>query len=104
MKSEKKSGAERTQLAVRDEWWSDERIRSFLELETTAEEALDFHILNKAYQGMVPEAFERFIQFFVEADRNINQTNIYGNSILTIIAEHKNSEEYAEILKKAGAV
>lgn len=104
MKSEKKTGADRTQLAVRDEWWNDERIQSFLTLETTAEEAADFHILSKAYQGMVPEAFERFLTFFTEANRDLNQVDVYGQTILKIVSEHRNSGEYAELLKKAGAV
>ena len=88
---------------VRDEWWSDERIKTFLALETTAQEAPDFHILSKAYRGMVPEAFARFIAFFVEDARNINEPNYHGETILKIVSEHKNSAEYAEILKKHGA-
>jgi hypothetical protein len=103
MKTEKKTGAARTQLAVRDEWWSDERIQSFMELESSADESSDFHILSKAYQGMVPEAFERFVQFFMEAGRNLEQKNMHGQTILSIVSEHRNAGEYAEILKKAGA-
>jgi hypothetical protein len=103
MKTEKKTGAQRTQPAVRDEWWSDERIKAFLELESTASEAPDFHILIKAYQGMVPEAFGRFVKFFVAGGRNLNEKNAHGQSILAIISEHRNSVEYAEILREAGA-
>lgn len=103
MKTEKKTGADRTQPAVRDEWWSDERVKSFLELETSHHDAPDFHILQKAYRGMVPEAFSRFIRFFTEAGRNINEPNSRGETILKIVSEHRNSEEYAEILKNAGA-
>jgi hypothetical protein len=103
MKTEKKTGADRTQPAVRDEWWSDERIKSFLALDTTANEAPDFHILSKAYRGMVVEAFGRFITFFVEEGRNINEKNYRGETILKIVSEHRNSKEYAEILKQAGA-
>ena len=103
MKTEKKTGADRAQPAVRDEWWSDERIKGFLALDTTANEATDFHILSKAYRGMVPEAFSRFITFFVEAGRDISEKNYRNESILKIVSEHKNSKEYAEILKKAGA-
>lgn len=104
MKTEKKSGAERTQPAVRDEWWNDKRVKSYLALESSSDVAADFHILSKAYQGMIPEAFGRFIGFFVEAERNINATNIHGQTILNIVSEHRNSGEYAKILKKAGAV
>lgn len=103
MKTEKKTGADRTQPAVRDEWWSDERIRSFLTLDTTADEAPDFHILSKAYRGMVAEAFSRFIAFFLEEGRNINERNYRGETILKIVSEHRNSGEYAKILKQAGA-
>ncbi len=103
MTKEKKTGADRTQPAVRDEWWSDERVKSFLELETSQDEAPDFHILQKAYRGMVPEAFSRFVGFFMEAGRDLNETNMHGETILKIVSEHRNSAEYADILKKAGA-
>lgn len=103
MKKEKKTGADRTQPAVRDEWWSDERIKSFLALDTTADEAPDFHVLVKAYRGMIAEAFSRFITFFLEEGRNINEQNYHGETILKIVSEHKNSKEYVEILKQAGA-
>lgn len=103
MKTEKKTGAARTQRAVRDEWWNDERIKTFLELETSTDEALDFHVLSKAYQGMVPEAFVRLIEFFLADGRNINETNANSQTILSIVSEHKNSAEYKEILEQAGA-
>jgi len=64
MKTEKKTGADRTQPAVRDEWWSDERVKTFLELESSNDESPDFHVLVKAYRFMVPEAFQRFVNFF----------------------------------------
>lgn len=103
MKTEKKSGAQRAQPAVTDEWWSDERVRSFLDKQTQEGEAEDYHALLKAYRGMVPEAFERFIGFFVEAGRNLNETGPDGRSILKLIEEHGKSAEYARILKDAGA-
>ena len=103
MKSEKKTGAERDKPEIRDEWWSDERVKSYLDMETSQDEAPDFHVLQKAYRGMVPEAFGRFIGFFVAAGRNINETNRHGETILKIVSAHRNSGEYAEILKKAGA-
>jgi hypothetical protein len=103
MKTEKKTGADRTQPAVRDEWWSDERVKTFLDMESSQDESPDFHVLQKAYRGMVPEAFERFVGFFLEAGRNINEANQQGATILKIVSEHRNSSEYADILKKAGA-
>ncbi len=103
MKSEKKSGSARTQLAVTDEWFTDERVKSFLEMQTVAGEDPDYHVLLKAYRGMVPEAFTRFIAFFVEAGRNLNAPGPGGKTILKLIGEHRHGTEYAEILKKAGA-
>lgn len=102
MKTEKKSGAARTQLAVVDEWWSDERILSFLDLQTTTDEARDYHILLKAYRGMEPEAFERFIQFFVEAGLDLNEAGPDGRSLVLLMQEHKNAADYVRIIKAAG--
>ena len=103
MKTEKKSGAARTQLAVTDEWWSDERVRSFLAMQPVDGEDADYHVLLKAYRGMVPEAFARFIEFFLEAGRNLNAPGPGGATILALIAGHRHGGEYAQILKDAGA-
>jgi hypothetical protein len=103
MKTEKKTGAARTQAAVTDEWWSDERVKSFLDMEPTAGEDADYHVLLKAYRGMVPEAFARFIAFYTEAGRNLNAPGPGGKTILQLINEHRHGTEYAQILKQAGA-
>src|SRR5690554_3812187 len=103
MKSEKKTGAQRSQPSVTDEEWSDERVKTFLQLESTAEDAPDFHIMLKAYYGMVPDTFTRFVRFFVEDGRNINERNRHGETILDIVSQHRNSAEYAEVLRQAGA-
>jgi hypothetical protein len=101
MKTEKKSGAERTQLAVRDEWWTDERILSFLALEPAAGENSDFHILSKAYQGMVPESFERFLEFYLEAGKDLDATDRQGKTISQIIATHRHGTPYLELINTA---
>ena len=103
MKTEKLSGAARTQLAVTDEWWSDERIQEFLGMQPVAGETADYHVLVKAYRGMVPEAFARFVAFFLEAGRNINEPGPGGKTILKLVSEHRHGTDYAEILKNAGA-
>ena len=103
MKTEKKTGSARTQLAVTDEWFTDERVKSFLAMEPVAGENADYHVLLKAYRGMVPEAFARFVEFFVEAGRNLNAPGPGGKSILKLIGEHRHGSEYARILREAGA-
>jgi len=103
MKTEKKAGAARTQLAVTDEWWSDERVRSYLTMERSDGERPDYHILIKAYRGMVPEAFGRFVQFFVEEGRNVNEVGPDGRTAVQMMALHRNAVEYIDVLKAAGA-
>jgi hypothetical protein len=103
MKTEKKSGAARTQRAVTDEWWSDERVQTFLEMETVAGEHPDYHVLLKAYRGMIPEAFARFVEFFVEDGRNLDEAGPDGRTVLQLMTTHRHAGEYAEILREAGA-
>jgi hypothetical protein len=103
MTTEKKTGAARTQRAVTDEWWSDERVQSFLDMQPNEGESADYHALLKAYRGMVPEAFARFIEFFVEAGRNLNDPGPAGKTITKLITEHRQGEEFVQILLKAGA-
>jgi hypothetical protein len=103
MKTEKKSGTERTQLAVRDEWWSDERVQSFLRMQPLDGESADYHVLLKAYRGMTPEAFARFITFFVEAGRDLNAPGPGDRTLLKLIQGHRHASEYVQILKDAGA-
>src|SRR5690606_13467127 len=87
--TDKKKGADRTQPAVRDEWWTDERVHSYLDMQPSDGEAADFHVLIKAYRGMVPESFGRFIGFFVAAGRNLNETNSHGETALDVVSQHK---------------
>jgi hypothetical protein len=103
MKTEKKSGAARTQLAVTDEWWTDERVKAFLGMQPVDGENADYHVLLKAYRGMVPEAYARFVAFFVDAGRDLNAQGPGNKTILKIIAEHRHGGEYAQILRDAGA-
>ncbi|KMQ72881.1 PA4642 family protein [Marinobacter subterrani] len=86
------------------EEWSDERVRSFLDLQPwDASENADYHALLKAYQAMRAEDFERFIGFFVAAGRDLNATGGEGETILERISRHRRSVDYATILENAGA-
>jgi hypothetical protein len=102
-KTAKKSGAERHQPAVRDEWFSDERVRSFLDMQPAHGEGADYHVLLKAYRGMVPEAFTRFVGFFVAAGRNLDEPGPGGKTLLQLVSTHRKATEYAQILRDAGA-
>ena len=99
-----KKGAERTQRAVRDEFWTDERVHGFLSILPPEGVPADYHILLKAYRGMLPDAFERFVPFFIEAGHDINVKLEDGSTFLDHVSRHRKSAAYAEILEDAGAV
>jgi len=101
---EKKTGAARTQPAVRDELWTDERISSFLRFLPPEGVPADYHILQKAYRGMLPDAFERFLEFFVEAGHDLNVRHVDGSTFLDLVVKHRRSTEYADLLEQAGAI
>jgi len=104
MIEEKKSGAERVQPATRDEFWTDERVKTFLAMQPPEGVPADYHILLKAYRGMVPETFERFVTFFVEAGHDINVRLDDGSTILDHISKHRKAGQYIAALEGAGAV
>ncbi len=88
---------------VLGEFFDDERIKSFFEYESSDTENADFHLLEKAYRGMIAENFGTFVGFFVEAGKDINAKNQYNSTFLQTIKDHKQAEEYIAILEKAGA-
>lgn len=88
---------------VLGEHFDDERIKGFLSLQAPDGVDPDFHVLEKAYRGMIPENFETFVRFFVEAQRNVNATNSDGMTLLQIVHAHRHGEAYAEALIAVGA-
>ncbi len=89
---------------VVDEVWDEARIRGFLDKAPLGENTdPDFSVLLFAYRSMRPEDFRAFIGFFTEADRNINATDENGATLLQLIAEHRKSEDFRDILRAAGA-
>ncbi len=102
-KEGKKRGAERTQIATRDEEWSDERIKTFLEIEPPEGVPASYNMLLKAYRGMTAELFARFIPFYLEAGHDINVTLDDGSTFLDLVSQHRKSTEYAEVLIGSGA-
>ena len=90
-------------VKVIDEVWTEDRVRSFLEVRPHDGGDEDFHMLLKAYQSMRASDFELFLQFFCGENRNVNATGKDGRSVLEIVSTHRHGAEYAEILKSAGA-
>ncbi|MEX2132271.1 MAG: PA4642 family protein [Pseudohongiellaceae bacterium] len=104
MKTEKKSGAERTQPATLNEEWSDERLKLFLGLLPPEGVPTDYNILLKAYRSMTAELFARFVPFFIEAGHDINVKLDNGSTVLDLISQHRHGTAYAEALIVHGAL
>ena len=84
------------------ETFDDERIRGFLGQTAPAGYAVDFYVLERAYRGMLADNFATFVRFFTEAGRDINACNPDGRTLTDLVATHRRSGEYLEILKRAG--
>lgn len=90
-----------SQPARYGEEWSDERVRGYLNRETTEGENPDFHVLYTAYKHMRSCDFERFVTFFQEAGRDINAQNKSGQTMLDIVRTHGKAAEFVAILEAA---
>ena len=88
---------------VLGENFSDERIKTFLDIEAYGDTNPDFHVLEKSYRGMMAENFTTFLKFFNEAGRDINATNSDGKTLLALVSSHRHGEDYAAALIAAGA-
>jgi hypothetical protein len=87
---------------VVDEVWDDDRVKSFLHADADVP-CVDFYVLLKAYQGMRAHDFERFTGFFVEAGRDLDARNEQGQTLVTVITQHRHARPFIESLLAAGA-
>ncbi len=92
-----------SQPKVVDEQWSDERVRSFLDLRPFDHTDPDYHVLRKAYEHMTAGDFGRFVSEFLRAGRNLDALGPDGETILQRVREHERSREYAAVLERVGA-
>jgi hypothetical protein len=89
-----------SQPSVTDEVWDDERVKSFLDMEAVHDESRDFHVLQKAYRGMRPEDFERFLRFFLDDGRDMNATDKRGRTLWDIIKDHRQGADFIQVKEK----
>ena len=88
---------------VLDEVWTEDHIRSFLQVKSHDKVAQDYHMLLRAYQSMREEDFSKFVNFFLADGRDINCRNPDGQNVLSIVQQHRTSSAYRDILLQAGA-
>ena len=81
---------------------SDEQIRRHLDAEPPLGVARDFHTLERAYRGLRAQDFERFLQFFVAAGRDVNAADSRGRTLAAILATHANGTDYVAALARVG--
>jgi hypothetical protein len=91
-----------TQPQVTDEVWDDDRVKSFLNMQSYGDESEDFHILLKAYRGMRPADFKRFLTFFIEAGRQPDATDKDGRTLWDIAEKHRQGADFIKIRAQAG--
>ncbi|MDG1206160.1 MAG: PA4642 family protein, partial [Pseudomonadales bacterium] len=92
-----------SQPQVTDEVWDDDRVKSFLSQEPSSTETADFYVLLRAYRGMRPDDFKRFLSFFVAADRDLDATDNQGRTLWQIIESHRHGHEFIALREKARA-
>ena len=88
---------------VLGETFDDERIKTFLDYPAPTGINADYHLLEKAYRGMLGDNFKTFVTFFVEAGKDLNAIGPEGKTFLQVVKTHRNGEEYAVALEAAGA-
>ena len=88
---------------VLGENFDDERIKTFLDFEAAENTNRDFHLLEKAYRGMKADNFATFLEFFIEAGHDINAKNTQGETLASIVGNHRQGSEYLSALKTHGA-
>jgi hypothetical protein len=88
---------------VLDEVWTEDHVKSFLEVRPHDGSDENFHMLLKAYQSMRASDFELFVRFMLEDGRDLNTSGKDGRTVLEIVGQHRHGVEYADILKAGGA-
>ncbi len=89
---------------VVDEVFDDQRIRSFLFRDGTGpKDPGAFMILQRAYQGMRPGDFERFVREFVREGGNVDAHDSHGQTLADHLATHRYGKDFLETLLAAGA-
>ena len=87
---------------VVDEIWDEARIAEFLAKPPLGDEPRDFSALLYAYRSMRPDDFERFVELFLSAGRDVNERGTDGRTVLGVIEEHRKAAAFRDILERHG--
>ena len=98
-----KKGEKKDKQKVIGEVFTDAQLKSFLDYRPADDQHVDFHIFIKAYRGLPPEAFARFVQLYLAAGHDVNASNAEGVLFVDYIRSNESHPEYVAILEEAGA-
>ena len=82
---------------------TDEQVAVFLGFRPQGDEPVDHYMLSRAYRSLRAHDFARFLSMFQAAGHDVNAPDSQGRSILQVISQHEQSEEYVAALLEAGA-
>jgi len=95
--------AAKDKAPVQGEPMPEQQFRALLRFQPERGEDPDFHVLLRAYRGMTPEDFARFMEFFREEGRNVDARDPKGRTLKQLIRRHRHAGPYIEVLEQAGA-
>lgn len=78
---------------------TDDVIKVFLMAEPADDTPASLHKLIKAYRGLRPDDFKRFLGFFLKAGHSLNERDAGGNTFLDLIQTHRQAQPYIEAVK-----
>jgi len=93
------SSTKKDKKAVIDEIITDALLEQFFSLEPPQGVDADYHILERAYRGLLASDFARFVALFVARGKNLNAKGSQG-TMLEVISRHAKGSEYAAAIKK----
>ncbi len=89
---------------VVEEVWDDARVRSFLDRGAArAADGGSYDTLLRAYQGMRPEDFERFLAEYVGAGGKLDFAGPDGRTLAQYVSTHRHGAPFVQALVAAGA-
>jgi hypothetical protein len=89
---------------VVEEVWDDARVRSFLDRGAArAADGGSYDTLLRAYQGMRPEDFERFLAEYVGAGGKLDFPGPDGRTLAQYASTHRHGAPFVQALVAAGA-
>lgn len=89
-----------TQPQVVNEQWDETRLAEFLKNPPSGKDPEGFRLLLRAYRGMRPLDFDRYLKIFVAAGYRLDETNCEDKTLKEIISNHRHAPPYLAALEK----